>query len=63
MYGALEAVASGPAHAMAANNSSMVGVGMCPEGIEQNPVVYDLFSEWGFRSALLSVMRASTILF
>lgn len=49
MYGVLEALASGPAQAMAANGSSMVGVGMCPEGIEQNPVIYDLMSEWAFR--------------
>lgn len=26
-----------------------VGVGMCMEGIEQNPVVYDLMSEMAFR--------------
>ncbi|KAF3975929.1 hypothetical protein CMV_000840 [Castanea mollissima] len=28
----------------------MVGVGMCMEGIEQNPVVYELMSEMAFRS-------------
>ena len=38
-----------PAEAMAAENSSIVGVGLCPEGIEQNPVVYDLMTEWAFR--------------
>ncbi len=27
---------------------------MCPEGIEQNPIVYDLMSEWAFRCALAS---------
>lgn len=27
-----------------------VGVGMCMEGIEQNPVVYELMSEMAFRS-------------
>lgn len=26
-----------------------IGVGMCMEGIEQNPVVYDLMSEMAFR--------------
>ncbi|KAM3686091.1 hypothetical protein ACJW31_11G171200 [Castanea mollissima] len=31
-------------------NSTMVGVGMCMEGIEQNPVVYELMSEMAFRS-------------
>ncbi|CAD5192381.1 unnamed protein product [Musa acuminata subsp. malaccensis] len=29
-------------------NSTMVGVGMSMEGIEQNPVVYDLMSEMAF---------------
>ncbi|KAK9787358.1 hypothetical protein WJX73_007278, partial [Symbiochloris irregularis] len=53
MYGALQAVASKPADALAASNglgSSLVGFGMCPEGIEQNPVVYDAMSQWAFRS-------------
>ncbi len=31
--------------------TGIVGVGMCPEGIEQNPVAYDLMSEWAFRWA------------
>lgn len=58
MYGALEAVASGPAQAMAAPGSSIVGVGMCPEGIEQNPVVYNLFSEWAFRCCAASFVAS-----
>ncbi|RWW34766.1 hypothetical protein BHE74_00010475 [Ensete ventricosum] len=39
-----------------------VGVGMCMEGIEQNPVVYELMSEMGFRSQKveLKVMNLST---
>ena len=48
MYGALPAVASAPAKPIQAS-SGMVGIGMCPEGIEQNPTVYDLMSEWAFR--------------
>ncbi|KAK4476362.1 hypothetical protein RD792_015511 [Penstemon davidsonii] len=30
--------------------SGQIGVGMCMEGIEQNPVVYELMSEMAFRS-------------
>lgn len=30
-------------------NSTMVGVGMSMEGIEQNPIVYDLMSEMAFQ--------------
>ena len=51
MYGALPAVAAAPAEPM--QKRDMIGVGMCPEGIEQNPVVYDLMAEWAFRQALV----------
>ncbi|KAK3038800.1 hypothetical protein RJ639_027387, partial [Escallonia herrerae] len=50
MYGILDAVASGPIDARRSENSTMVGVGMYMEGIEQNPIVYDLMSEMAFRS-------------
>ncbi|XP_062226954.1 alpha-N-acetylglucosaminidase-like [Phragmites australis] len=48
MYGVLDAVASGPIDAQLSDNSTMVGVGMSMEGIEQNPIVYDLMSEMAF---------------
>ncbi|WVZ87458.1 hypothetical protein U9M48_034093 [Paspalum notatum var. saurae] len=48
MYGVLDALASGPIDARLSDNSTMVGVGMSMEGIEQNPVVYDLMSEMAF---------------
>ncbi|KAI3445054.1 hypothetical protein Pfo_001719 [Paulownia fortunei] len=50
MYGILDVVASGPIGARISENSTMIGVGMCMEGIEQNPVVYELMSEMAFRS-------------
>ncbi|XP_048134579.1 alpha-N-acetylglucosaminidase isoform X2 [Rhodamnia argentea] len=50
MYGVLDAISSGPVDARISDNSTMVGVGMCMEGIEQNPVVYELMSEMAFRS-------------
>lgn len=28
---------------------NVVGIGMCPEGVEQNPVVYELTSEIAYR--------------
>ncbi|KAL5716188.1 alpha-N-acetylglucosaminidase [Ranunculus cassubicifolius] len=49
MYGILDVIASGPVDARISPNSTMVGVGMCMEGIEQNPVVYELMSEMAFR--------------
>ncbi|KAL0307534.1 UNVERIFIED_CONTAM: Alpha-N-acetylglucosaminidase, partial [Sesamum angustifolium] len=50
MYGILDAVASGPIDARVSKNSTMIGVGMCMEGIEHNPIVYELMSEMAFRS-------------
>lgn len=32
-----------------------VGVGMCMEGIEQNPIVYELMSEMAFRDKKVEV--------
>lgn len=55
MYGILDAIASGPINARTSENSTMVGVGMCMEGIEQNPVVYDLMSEMAFRHTKVDV--------
>ncbi|KAJ4822739.1 hypothetical protein Tsubulata_007000 [Turnera subulata] len=56
MYGILDAIASGPVEARISENSTMVGVGMCMEGIEQNPVVYELMSEMAFRSEKVHVL-------
>ncbi|XP_073104485.1 alpha-N-acetylglucosaminidase isoform X2 [Elaeis guineensis] len=50
MYGMLDAISSGPIDARDSQNSTMVGVGLCMEGIEQNPVVYELMSEMAFRN-------------
>lgn len=48
MYGAFEEVAHGPARALR-SGTDMIGVGLCPEGIEQNPAAYALMNEWAFR--------------
>ncbi|KAK9913048.1 hypothetical protein M0R45_036874 [Rubus argutus] len=55
MYGILDAISSGPVDARTSENSTMVGVGMCMEGIEHNPVVYELTSEMAFRSEKVQV--------
>jgi hypothetical protein len=49
MYGALPAVAEGVAAALDAAQGGMVGVGMAPEGIEQNPAVYEFMAEMAFK--------------
>ncbi|MQL72418.1 hypothetical protein Taro_004758 [Colocasia esculenta] len=62
MYGILDAITSGPIDAHESENSTMVGVGMCMEGIEQNPVVYELMSEMAFRSQKVQVKIQSHLL-
>ncbi|MBA0790241.1 hypothetical protein Gohar_014905 [Gossypium harknessii] len=55
MYGILDALASGPIEALTSENSTMVGIGMSMEGIEQNPIVYDLMSEMAFQHKKVDV--------
>nr|XP_025885859.1 alpha-N-acetylglucosaminidase-like [Solanum lycopersicum] len=55
MYGVLDAVGSGPVEARTSENSTMVGVGMSMEGIEQNPVGHDLMSEMAFQHSPVDV--------
>lgn len=57
MYGILDSIASGPIEACASPYSTMVGVGMSMEGIEQNPVVYDLMSEMAFQHSKVDVKK------
>ncbi|XP_061565286.1 alpha-N-acetylglucosaminidase-like [Cololabis saira] len=49
LFGTVETVNAGPFAALRFPNSTLVGVGMAPEGIEQNPVVYELMSELAWR--------------
>lgn len=54
MYAALPHVVEGWATAtMCSPPSSVVGTGLCMEGIEQNPLVYDLMAELAFRCRYL----------
>ncbi|KAL8227831.1 hypothetical protein R6Q57_015415 [Mikania cordata] len=55
MYGVLDTLASGPIDARISDNSTMVGVGMCMEGIEHNPVVYELMSEMAYQKDKVNV--------
>ncbi|KAK2440253.1 alpha-N-acetylglucosaminidase [Trifolium repens] len=55
MYGVLDSIGSGPVDARVSANSTMVGVGMCMEGIEHNPIVYELMSEMAFRKEKVKI--------
>ncbi|XP_076826450.1 alpha-N-acetylglucosaminidase [Brachyhypopomus gauderio] len=49
LFGAVERINSGPFEALRFPNSTLVGLGVAPEGIGQNPVVYDLMTEMAWR--------------
>ncbi|KAG0483643.1 hypothetical protein HPP92_011727 [Vanilla planifolia] len=57
MYGILDSISSGPIDARVSQNSTMIGVGMCMEGIEQNPIVYELMSEMAFHSHKVKIQE------
>lgn len=42
IYGNLTRIGTGPVEALNTTGSTMTGVGITPEGIEHNPIVYDL---------------------
>ncbi|XP_068117964.1 alpha-N-acetylglucosaminidase [Hyperolius riggenbachi] len=50
LFGEVERINKGPFEALSFKNSTMVGTGLTPEGIEQNDMVYELMNEIGWRS-------------
>ncbi|XP_009894127.1 PREDICTED: bifunctional coenzyme A synthase-like [Charadrius vociferus] len=48
LFGTVEAINHGPFSARRFPNSTMVGTGLVPEGIEQNDMVYELMNELGW---------------
>ncbi|KAL2078471.1 hypothetical protein ACEWY4_026156 [Coilia grayii] len=57
MFGTVEQVNLGPFEALRFPNSTLVGLGMTPEGIEQNPVVYELMSEIAWRKEPVNLAK------
>ncbi|KAF4517969.1 hypothetical protein B566_EDAN005336 [Ephemera danica] len=51
LYGAADLVNKGVFHGRTMPNSTMVGTGITPEGINQNYVIYDLMLEMGWRNS------------
>lgn len=60
IYGNLTTIASGPVEALKAPGSTMAGVGITPEAIEHNPVVYDLMVRY---MHIFSLMVMHSILY
>lgn len=57
LFGTVESVNRGPFDALHFPNSTLVGVGMTPEGIEQNPVTYELMSELAWRKEPVNLSK------
>jgi alpha-N-acetylglucosaminidase len=55
LYGNLDVLAQQPIAARNAPGSTMVGTGLTPEAIEQNPIVYELMTDMGWLSRAPSV--------
>ncbi|XP_076212584.1 alpha-N-acetylglucosaminidase [Aptenodytes patagonicus] len=55
LFGTVEAINHGPFAARCYPNSTMVGTGLVPEGIEQNDMVYELMNELGWRQEPLDL--------
>ncbi|XP_054708484.1 alpha-N-acetylglucosaminidase-like [Uloborus diversus] len=51
LYGSMESINMGPFDGRTINNSTMVGTGITPEGIETNDAVYELMNEIAWRKA------------
>ncbi|KAJ3607513.1 hypothetical protein NHX12_024564 [Muraenolepis orangiensis] len=56
-FGQVESMNSGPFQALSFPNSTLVGLGMTPEGIEQNPVIYELMSELAWHKAPVNLSK------
>eukprot|EP01124_Arcella_intermedia_P007631 TRINITY_DN14704_c0_g1_i1.p1 TRINITY_DN14704_c0_g1~~TRINITY_DN14704_c0_g1_i1.p1 ORF type:complete len:811 (-),score=189.15 TRINITY_DN14704_c0_g1_i1:54-2486(-) len=50
VYGLIDKIATDPINTVQNTSYSMIGTGITMEAIEQNPVMYDLMSEMGWRS-------------
>ncbi|XP_062331478.1 alpha-N-acetylglucosaminidase [Osmerus eperlanus] len=57
LFGTVDRINFGPFEALNFPNSTLVGLGLTPEGIEQNPVVYELMSELAWRKQPVNLAK------
>lgn len=55
LYGSLDSINEGPFTARKANDSTMVGTGLTPEGINQNEVMFEFMNENAWRSSPVNI--------
>lgn len=61
LFGAVERVNSGPFEAQKFPGSTLVGLGIVPEGIEQNPAIYELMAELAWREEAVNLTKWATL--
>lgn len=61
LFGSVESINSGPFNALHFPNSTLVGIGMTPEGIEQNPVMFELMSELAWRKEPVNLSKWASL--
>lgn len=61
LFGTVESINSGPFKALRFPNSSLVGLGVAPEGIEQNPAMYELMSELAWRRRPVNLSKWASL--
>ncbi|XP_022248104.1 alpha-N-acetylglucosaminidase-like, partial [Limulus polyphemus] len=57
LYGDMESVNKGPFTGRSFPNSTMIGTGLTPEGIEQNEVMYELMNEASWRKKPVNLKK------
>ncbi|XP_074835361.1 alpha-N-acetylglucosaminidase [Carettochelys insculpta] len=57
LFGAVESINRGPFDARRFPNSTLVGTGLTPEGIEQNDMIFELMNELGWSQGPLDLHR------
>lgn len=61
LFGAVERVNAGPFDAQKFPGSTLVGLGIAPEGIEQNPAIYELMAELAWRKEAVNLTEWATL--
>lgn len=61
LFGAVERVNSGPFEAEKFPGSTLVGLGIAPEGIEQNPVIYELMAELAWHEKAVNLTKWASL--
>ncbi|KAK2855387.1 hypothetical protein Q7C36_007256 [Tachysurus vachellii] len=61
LFGAVEHINAGPFEAAKFPGSTLVGLGIAPEGIEQNPVIYELMAELAWHKEAVNLTKWATL--